>query len=106
MVQLRAPVPVPDENGSDRMTGITVRELREALADMSDDMVVVLSSDGEGNGFSPLGEVDESMYLAEGDHYGETYPTPEAVADPHNQFTEDDEAPAGAERVVTLWPMS
>lgn len=88
------------------MTGMIVRELRKALADLPDDMVVVMACDAEGNGFSPLVEIAESMYHAETEYSGETYPTPEEVADASNHFDEDDEAPDGAVRVVTLWPVN
>lgn len=88
------------------MIGMTVRELREALADLPDDMVVVIACDAEGNGYSPLVEIAESMYHAETEYSGETYPTPEEIADTNNQFTEEDEAPDGAVRVATLWPVN
>jgi len=84
---------------------MTVRELREALAGLPDDMLVVMSRDAEGNGYSPLVETSESMYVAETTWSGEVYPTPEDIAD-DEQLGEDDEAPGDAVRVVTLWPVN
>jgi hypothetical protein len=50
-----------------------VWELREILAELPENSLVVLAKDGEGNGFSPLsGYSDEDRYLAEeGDWQGE-----------------------------------
>lgn len=84
---------------------LTVRDLRESLAELPDDMLVVMSKDAEGNGYSPLAEVAQSMYLADSTWSGETYPTPEDIAD-DDQYGEDDEAPDDAVRVVALWPVN
>jgi hypothetical protein len=42
---------------------MTVRELREKLAEFDQDSLVVMSSDGEGNGFSPLSGLGDSIYV-------------------------------------------
>jgi hypothetical protein len=84
---------------------LTVRELREALAGLPDDMLVVMSRDAEGNGYSPLVEASESMYLAETTWSGDLYPTPEDIA-ADAQLGEDDEAPDDAVRVIALWPVN
>lgn len=39
----------------------TVKQLRAALTDVDDDFIVILSKDAEGNGFSPLDEVEGPM---------------------------------------------
>lgn len=56
---------IPGEDG--RLQAWTVRELREVLADPSipNDMLVVLSSDAEGNEHHPMME----MYAAKTDEY-------------------------------------
>lgn len=41
---------------------MNVKELREALASFPDDMEVVMSKDGEGNGFSPLADMGSGKY--------------------------------------------
>lgn len=44
---------------------MTVGELKEFLNDYDDDTLVVMSSDGEGNSFSPLYAADLRNYVAE-----------------------------------------
>ncbi len=39
---------------------ITVGKLKEMLNEYNDDFVVVLSSDGEGNNYSPLWQIDDN----------------------------------------------
>jgi len=56
------------------MKYVTVKELKELLENEDDDAIIVLSSDEEGNSFSPLHEsygVDN--FLPNG-NYGELYP--------------------------------
>ncbi len=52
---------------------MTVKELREALVDLPDDMPVIMQKDGEGNGYSPLycADGDNNSYLAETTWMGE-----------------------------------
>jgi hypothetical protein len=44
---------------------VTVKELREFLARFPDNALVVMFSDGEGNGVSPLSEAYRGRYQAE-----------------------------------------
>jgi hypothetical protein len=84
---------------------MTLDELRAELAelDLPGDTIVVLSEDGEGNGFSPLAEVETAMYSADSTYSGEHYLTEEQVAaDP--EYGEDDLAPDDAVPAVFLWP--
>ena len=49
---------------------MNVKELRESLAELPDDMEVVLQKDPEGNGYSPLSGADpDSVYTKDGDVY-------------------------------------
>ena len=41
---------------------MTVGELRERLATLDDAMLVVLSRDAEGNGYSPLSVLSQALY--------------------------------------------
>jgi hypothetical protein len=85
---------------------MTLDELRAQLAKLDHlpgDTIVVLAEDAEGNGFSPLAEVEEAMYLAESTYSGERYMTEELrLAQEHP----DDwsECPDDAVRAVFLWP--
>lgn len=89
----------------------TVGELIDYLSTQPRDRLVVLSKDAEGNGHSPLAEVEETMYLAESTWAGEVYPTPEQLAElaarPGSQWdAEEDAAPEDAVRVVVLGPVN
>ena len=53
---------------------MTVKELKEAIASLPDEMEVVLQKDSEGNGYSPLAGVDpDAVYIAETTWYGDAY---------------------------------
>lgn len=83
----------------------TCGELADYLATQPRDRKIVMSKDAEGNAYSPLNDVDEAMYVADTTWSGETYMTPEQLAE---QETPDDwfEAPEVAERVVLLGPVN
>lgn len=49
----------------------TVGELREELADLPDDMVVILEKDAEGNGYGPLSAVNSAWYEPDSIYSGE-----------------------------------
>ena len=48
-----------------------VKELKELLNQFNDEDIVIMSKDGEGNGFSPLSDIEEGSYKAETTWYGE-----------------------------------
>ena len=53
---------------------MTVKELKEEIANFSDDMEVILQKDAEGNGYSPLWGVDpDAVYIPETTWYGHVY---------------------------------
>lgn len=84
---------------------MTLDELRAELAklDLPGDTIVVMSKDGEGNGYSPLAEVDAAMYDAETTWSGERCLSDEqrtATGEPD----EYREAPETAVAAVYLWP--
>jgi predicted RNA-binding protein with PUA domain len=82
---------------------MTVRELIEALkAIPNQDRIVVMSKDGEGNGFSPLADIGEESYAAESTWHGTTgieALTPELE---ERGFSEEDVVKG--EPCLTLWP--
>jgi hypothetical protein len=49
---------------------INVKEFKERLKDVPDDYIVVMSSDAEGNNYSPLYELDKVMYVPENSYMG------------------------------------
>lgn len=81
---------------------MTVKELIELLKQFPEDRLVVMSSDEEGNSFTTLYDVAESMYVAYGPNYGETYVLDKYIGT--MGYTEEDRAPEGAVPVVVLWP--
>lgn len=82
---------------------MTVRELIKELEQCDQDSIVIMSSDGEGNTYSPLADIDDShVYEAEstwGGYIGLKEITPELVK---QGYTEEDLI--DGEPCVVLWP--
>lgn len=76
---------------------MNVKELKKALSKYPDDIQVVLSTDEEGNGFSEIYNVAESMWFGD-----EIYVMEEFIGT--MGYTEEDRAPEGAVPVIVLWP--
>lgn len=74
---------------------MTVAQLREALADLPDDMPVVMSKDAEGNGFSPLDGTGRSHYYPESTWSGDCI-----GIDDHEGLEEY----GPGQLVIVLWP--
>jgi len=73
-----------------------VKQLKDLLADMPDDALVVLSQDSEGNGFSPLGSYDKGLRYIPGRRpwqQGQVYQADDV------EFRNDSALPA-----LVLWP--
>lgn len=68
---------------------MTVKELREFLAEFPDNALVVMAKDAEGNDYSPLSEAYQGRYVAKNGWSGE--------------FTSEEEATEG-ETALVLWP--
>lgn len=84
---------------------MTVKDLREELAGLPDEMIVVMAKDGEGNGFSPLADVDgeNKAYQADTTWSGEVgikKLTPELIDD--GGYSEDDVVEG--QDCLVLWP--
>lgn len=82
---------------------MTVKDLKKQLEQFSDDDIVVISKDGEGNSFSPLADIDEDMYVADSTWSGEIYPR-EFDKDYFDDRAQYKEVKAEAKNCVTLWP--
>jgi hypothetical protein len=89
---------------------MTVAQLRAQLADLPDDMPVVMAADAEGNSHSPLECAEQAMYVAETTWSGDVYCTNEELAqkmaEPNSPWTADDAAPDDAVRVLLLGPVN
>lgn len=81
----------------------TLRAQLAELDHLPGETIVVMSKDGEGNGFSPLAEVETAMYEATTTWMGERY-----LSDEDREETgepdEYSEAPESAVPAVFLWP--
>lgn len=83
------------------MTRAELRAQLDAL-NLPGDTTVVLATDVEGNGFSPLRTVVDGMYEAHNAYTGQWYATAEQRAVANDG--EWDEAPASAAVAIFLWP--
>lgn len=55
---------------------MTIRELKESIANLPDDMAVILQKDSEGNGYSPLAAADpDVVYVPDSTYSGKAYST-------------------------------
>lgn len=83
-----------------------VKELKKLLENVNDERIVVMSKDGEGNGFSPLYFLDdESRYLADSTWSGEVgleKLTPKL----QNQGYGDEDVLEDGELALVLWPVN
>jgi hypothetical protein len=78
-------------------SNITVGELRAALEGYSDDTLVVLAEDGDGNSFSPVVDITNGNYIAEDEYNGDFVSEEDAAED--EDINLDGSSPA-----VVLWP--
>lgn len=85
---------------------MNVRELKAALVGLPDDMEVVMSSDAEGNNYSPLCDADPGhIYIPESTWSGEVY---------HEDWSADDACMEEDDwnemlkrpRTLVLWPVN
>lgn len=83
---------------------LTVGQLREFLAAVPSDHIVVMSKDAEGNSYSPLTAAAQMLYVAESTWAGEVHPTPEAVATTPGLDGDDWSSDPRAVRSLVLWP--
>jgi hypothetical protein len=86
---------------------MTVGELKTLLSGFPDDYHVVLSSDGEGNNFSPLSAGDPGFYIPESTWAGEVYMELGGALglDETDQKFHND-LPVESANCVILWPVN
>ncbi len=83
-----------------------IKELKELLETLPDDMDVILQKDSEGNGYSPLaGGDNEAVYIPNSTWSGEVYSTKWSAED---ACMDDDEWKELLEkpRVLILYPIN
>lgn len=76
---------------------MNVRELKEQLADLPDDLPVLLAGDPEGNDFRTLTEISEAKIPLNDDKHGYT----ESVLHPDDEDAYEDHE---LEDRLVLWP--
>lgn len=85
---------------------MNVKQLKEAIENLPDDMEVILQKDAEGSGYSPLSGVDpNAVYVEESSWYGTVYDATESADD---VWMEEDEWEAILDRprVLVLFPVN
>lgn len=86
---------------------MTVAELIGLLSKLEPDRVVVMSSDGEGNSYSPLSDLDERLYVPDSTWCGTVYmERKEDGAPPDGYDDEDCYDGTGGQRAVVLFPVN
>lgn len=83
---------------------MTVRDLLEALEGIDPDRLVVMSKDSEGNGYSPLADVNpDNIYVADSTWSGDIWP-----GEYDSEWFDDQEdfetIKAEGVSAVVLWP--
>lgn len=78
---------------------MTVGKLRELLANLPAELPVILSKDGEGNGYSPLADTSRTQYCPETTWSGWIY-------DDDADIEDDEDVPSGSVPALVLWPVN
>ena len=87
-----------------------VRDLIDLLSTLDQEAEVILSSDAEGNSYSPLASYDTGVYAPNSTWSGDFYSTNDVVDEDEDADDEDDEddedcgPPDNAIPAVVLWP--
>ena len=79
-----------------------VSELIKELQEMNQDAIVVMASDAEGNGYSPLSGVYEENYLPESTYSGEVYSNEDLL----EMAVYEEDVPEDLQKCVTLSPIN
>lgn len=85
---------------------VTVGELRDLLNGLDPNLVIVMSKDGEGNGFSPLAEAYEAWYEADNTWSGNIIDADYLAVEEDATVDEIQERLHGATECVVLWPVN
>jgi len=85
---------------------MTVKELKEQIKDLPDEMEVILQKDAEGNGYSPLEGIDsDAVYEPDSTWSGDTYDTKWSAEDAGMDQEDWDEILARP-RALVLYPVN
>lgn len=81
---------------------MTVKELKEALEGIDESRIVIMSSDGEGNSFSPLSDISDGAYEADSTYSGDFGQEKLTKALKKEGYGEEDII--HGEKAICLWP--
>ena len=85
---------------------MNIKELKELIKDLPDELEIILQKDSEGNGYSPLEGIDlDAIYVPETTWYGEVYDTT-WTADEANMEDEEWEIILKMKRSLILYPVN
>ena len=88
---------------------MTIGDLKKQLEQYDDnDVVVVMSKDGEGNNFSPLSDIEEKIYVPNSTWSGDVYPieiTKEMIDEGWEEDDDQHNNPE-AKKAIVLWPVN
>lgn len=82
---------------------LRVKDLIKLLQDEDQDRIVVMSKDGEGNGYSPFSGLSTAAYVADSTWSGEIGLEKLTEADKKAGYSEED-VKHGGEKAIVLWP--
>ena len=81
---------------------IKVKELIKMLQKEDPEAVIIMSSDSEGNNYSPFSDFGVNNYIPDGPHRGDVYMIELDEKDIEQGFTEEDLGPDDPEKVKAL----
>jgi hypothetical protein len=85
---------------------MTIKDLKEAIQDLPDDMLVILQKDAEGNGYSPLAGADsDAVYIADSTWSGDVYDL-SWTADEADMDEDEWEEMKQKEKALILYPVN
>lgn len=85
---------------------MTVKELKQAIENLPNDMEVILQKDSEGNGYSPCAGADaNAIYVEDSSYSGEVYSTEWSAKDCCLEEDEWEELKSGP-RSLILYPIN
>lgn len=85
---------------------MNIKELKEAIASLPDEMEIILQKDSEGNGYSRLAGVDhDAVYIPDGTWSGDVY-SMEWTAEEADMSEEEWQELKETQRALILYPMN
>jgi hypothetical protein len=84
-----------------------IKDLKQILNNLPDDMEVILQKDSEGNGYSPLSGCDSNcIYIKESDWSGDVYSTNWSAIDADCTDKEWEDMKMSNPKVLVLYPVN